>query len=857
MKFFSSKSNENDFFEMLENSDITEDGLNGNENRTRPSHVLTAEEVESDDINKSVVYSNGDALKSLKDRMTDSANNEQKNDNKDEQKSLLQKCKPYTLDEQGNDMSKSAEPLYKLESVADILRSNGEKALDELSKKYDISIDDLGHSGIANVQQESKPIPKEEPIKEVDVPEKTVAFEKLVTDSKENISPKKSIKQIFPEDAMIDEIDFNLPDISDIDTNVQKRDDDSDNNSADTATIRFTPIKDRQNNKNHISVTSITKPIDITGEIDAMEDISSSSNTDTKLELSTFDEYLPNDEYTSFEDNKKFIRSFSLKKRSSFISSVISGFCTFVLLLFFIPPLNDIIISMPKNATLIYGTVLLISVIANFKMFLSIGKAFTKNSNSDGLALITSLSAICLTVTSFITDTSSFEIALLVCTILFVRSLCSFYDISSKLGNLKQIATQNPKKAVDLISDSAVTFAMTKNAIEGDALIAVPRNTEFVGDFVKYSSYGAKLNGKLNLVTVISLITALISGIVAYTYFDGIFHGLYTMTVILSLASMPVLFFIDVLPNFSASKRLNKKGAMIAGKTAAEKLELANAVVVSSTDIFPSGTVTLQNLKILSDNSIDDTLLKAASLTDSVGSTLAPIFKKIAGTNSAYSIPNSDTVKYEERLGLSGWVDDELLFIGNRTLMEAHGIPVPSIEIDRKILRKGYFPVYLASKGKACALLIIQYSVNPDVVRELKQITNLGVTLLVSNCDPNINEEMVCDYLGLYDDSVKIMSNAGVHMYKNISAKTDKCSAPASFRTGNLTFISIMNCASRMKKSNLLISVMYVLFSVLGALIFIYSAFSGSANLINGVTVFIYELSVTFLSLIAFLIRKP
>ena len=490
-------------------------------------------------------------------------------------------------------------------------------------------------------------------------------------------------------------------------------------------------------------------------------------------------------------------------------------------------------------------------------MFSSFTNAFTKKSNGDFLATVCALSSLLLTAVSIINDKSIFEIVLLVSVILFVRSLCSFFDTSSMLGNLKQIATKNPKKAVSLISDKTITFAMAKNAIEGDALVAVPRNTDFVSDYIKYSTFATRLNGKFNIISIVSLIIALISGIVAYTYFDGIYYGVYVFTVIISLASLPTLFFIDVLPAFSATKRLNKKGAMIAGKTAAEKLELANAVVVNSTDIFPSGTVTLQNIKVLSDNSIDDTLLKAASLTDAVGSTLAPIFKKIAGTNSAYSIPNSDTVKYEERLGLSGWVDDELLFIGNRTLMEAHGIPMPNIEIDRKILRKGYFPVYLASGGKACALLIIQYSVNPIVAREFRKITNLGVTVLVSNCDPNINEEMICDYLGLYDDSVKIMSNAGVHMYKNTVSKVESCSAPASFRTGNLTFITIMNCASRMKKTNTLLAVLYVLFFVLGATIFIYSAFSGSENLINGTAVLLYELVATLLSLISFMIRKP
>lgn len=296
---------------------------------------------------------------------------------------------------------------------------------------------------------------------------------------------------------------------------------------------------------------------------------------------------------------------------------------------------------------------------------------------------------------------------------------------------------------------------------------------------------------------------------------------------------------------------------MIAGKIAAEKLESANAAVLSSLDIFPAGTVTLQSLKVLCDNNVDDTLLRAASLTDAVGSTLAPIFKSIVGTNSSYSVPDSDTVKYEERLGLSGWVDDELLFIGNRTLMEAHGIDVPSIEIDRKILRNGYFPVYVASGGSAYALLIIQYNVDPVVTHELRKLISTGVTLLVDNCDPNINEEMICDYIGLYEDSVKIMTNAGVHMYKNAVTPAKACSAPAIFRGKSLNLITLINCAADMKKSNLLLILAYTVFLVIGTVLFIYTSFSGNGSIPSGMTILMYHLFSSVISLLMFMIKKP
>ena len=298
-------------------------------------------------------------------------------------------------------------------------------------------------------------------------------------------------------------------------------------------------------------------------------------------------------------------------------------------------------------------------------------------------------------------------------------------------------------------------------------------------------------------------------------------------------------------------------GAMIAGKTGAEKIENANAAVLNADELFPSGTVQLHQMKLLSDNSIDDTIIRAASLTDALSSPLSPIFKKIAGTGGNVVLPDSDTVKYEDKMGISGWVDNKLLFIGNRTLMEAHGIEVPSVEVDRKILRKGLFPVYVATENKACALITVRYTVRPDIARELRRVSALGVTMLINSSDPNMTEEMICDYFGLYEDSVKVMSAAGCHMYKNAVTPNESCFAPAAYKGNPMGLAAIIGNAGKIKKSNLTLTVLYVILSVLGAVLFAYMSFDGSGSLMSGASVLLYSLISTAVSYILYLTQKP
>ena len=839
-------------------------------------HAFTADEISflgMDDSDDEFFYDsqNHSPLEMLKGRMQHTTNTQPANENMPDDKketdkssedenrytpststqSLLERLSRYTVDEQGNDLSKANLPLYQLESVAEILESNSEKTLQALSKKYSISIDKLGKDTEV-VKKETPSKITEKNCEETSSGNRTPSFEKMVSDARAR-EEQLIFDELFPSDKNSSIPDISIPDISDIDNNAADRPQISDKATYSTETIRFTPIKDSKGNTDHISITRI---IDTEG--DSPTDISNNNITaSTELEKTDFEMFSPSDEITDLSSGKKLLRKLAIKKRNGFLRTLISTMMALVISVFALPSVYDNIIKNPRSSMIICGVLLLISVLANSDMFLDFGKLFKKECSSDVIAAPTAIITLVLTVFAAATHSDAYYTILMCSLILFFRSLFAYKETSATLGNLRQIVNSKPKKAINLIGNTTATFAMARGAIEGDALIAAPRNTNFVKDFMKYSQFSKKLSGKTHLIFYVSVILAITSGLLAFFYYDGIFISLYCAASILCLAALPTLFLIDSLPVSSAAKKLNAMGGMIAGVAGAQRLECSNAVVISTNDIFPSGTITMKSMKVICDNNIDDTLLRAASLTEAISSPLSHIFKKIAKTNTTYSIPDSDTVKYEKRLGISGWVNDELLFIGNRSLMKAHGIDIPNVEVDKKILRRGYFPVYVATAEKACALIVIQYDVDRAVAKELRKITELGITLLVNNCDPNVNEEMICDYFGLYDDSVKIMSNAGVQMFKNATLPCEHCSAPAAFRGTSLSFITIMNCASRIRKSNILLTVIYTISTILSVLYFVYTAFAGFAAIPTSSTILIFEIAITVISLILYLIKKP
>ncbi len=780
--------------------------------------------------------------------------------------SLLDKCRAFTKDDDGNDFSVDNSPIYELESVAEILKSDSIGALESLSKKYNIVVkDETTHKK----PTEEKPIISKNEIlpskTAEDKKEITSIFKKLVDEAN---SAEKSDDKIFEDyfldnnpQTEIDDLQKKVPDISDIDSN-QKISSGNTNLKAPATTIKFTPIRDAKN-KSKISISSITATIDLNKKLNfPIKNSPEVQSGETKLENSDFEDFVSKNQVNDISEGKKYLIKLAKSKRIKFLQ-IVSSFLLFIAFLFnFITPIYDKFTTEPKSAILYCLILLVCEIFINIDMFFSFGNLFSKNLNADIAAATASTSALLLTILQYFDGTNkysldTFYLLFLILVILTVRSITSFWSVSSKMSNLSVLLSKREKNAITFIGDTSVTFAMANNSIDGDVLIAAPKKTSFVKDFTKYYDYQSILGNTFGRLQIIYIILAVILGIIGKIYYGSLVSALFTSTSVLSIFAIPCLFFINTLPLHSASKKLNKSGAMLAGTEGAEQLEFANAAVISSSEIFPSGTIILKDLKILSNNNIDDTILKATSLTEAVGSPLSPIFKQIAKTNSKYVLPDSDTVKYEEKWGLSGWVDNELLFIGNRTLLESHGIEVPSLEVDKRILHEGYFPVYLATSQKAVALIIVDYRPSESIARELRKITNLGVTLLIKNCDPNISEGMLSDYFGLYEDTLKIISNAGINMFEKTVVDEDSCSAPALFTRKNLAMVKILNAATRIKKSNSFITFIYTVSFILLTVGFVYLGFSQPNSLPSSLTLLTSEIAITVFSAIIYLFKKP
>lgn len=424
-------------------------------------------------------------------------------------------------------------------------------------------------------------------------------------------------------------------------------------------------------------------------------------------------------------------------------------------------------------------------------------------------------------------------------------------------ANFSVIANEKLKNALHIVSNHTANLAMGQRAVGEDVLICCGSKTKNVEDFLAYSYCKNPLVNRAKKIALVGLIMAVGLGVAAafITTMDAA-YAVFIAGVVSCIAAAPATLLIPNFPLRSAAKRLNGYGAMLTGYKACAELDRCNAVAVTAGQLFPEDSVCMIDMRPLSPNPIDKTILDAYSVTAQIGSPLAGMFKQINNTTDL--VPKkADTVMYEEKMGVSGWVDKHRVFVGNRILMEAHGFKaLPPLELDKKILRKGYFPVYLACDNAVCAIFVVKYCPNEEVAYELSRLCNTGTTILVKNCDPNLSEKMLCDYFGLYEDSISIMNKQGCDYFDTAAAYQESRSAGASFGKSVCGFFAAMTAAIQIKSLFHSMSALYVVTVVLGILATAIAVFTAPA-LLSPWCLLAYQLIATLLICLPAVFKRP
>ena len=177
-------------------------------------------------------------------------------------------------------------------------------------------------------------------------------------------------------------------------------------------------------------------------------------------------------------------------------------------------------------------------------------------------------------------------------------------------------------------------------------------------------------------------------------------------------------------------------------------------------ELFPRGTVLLHGIKTFGKERIDRAILYAASVLIPSCETLSPVFLNVIQGKKDMLYKTEDIV-YEDRMGFSAWADGARVLIGNREMMAAHEIPMPSREYELQYTKtKKRDAIYLAVGGSLYAMFVVSYNLSTDVEASIRRLTDEGLFLVVRTNDFCITRQRISEVYGLPISSVSVLKKA-------------------------------------------------------------------------------------------------
>lgn len=262
--------------------------------------------------------------------------------------------------------------------------------------------------------------------------------------------------------------------------------------------------------------------------------------------------------------------------------------------------------------------------------------------------------------------------------------------------------------------------------------------------------------GISGVLAPITILAAIAMAVLDYLLVDGsVFEAVSIFTSALCITSPLAATLGSHMPLRSTNQALSRWRANLLNEDAVEELYDTDGVLMRGSDLFPAGSITLHGIRTFEKKPIDEAILNAASVLCSTDNTLTGIFRGMI-TNEKNLKP-VESVTCEEGRGLSAWVDGGRVLIGNRNLLLAHGVAVPSLEVEAGFAAEGKELLYLSNFGSLSAGFVISYHADKQLKLQLQELERAGIALMVYSTDPNITPERVAQVYGLQQENIHMV----------------------------------------------------------------------------------------------------
>lgn len=577
----------------------------------------------------------------------------------------------------------------------------------------------------------------------------------------------------------------------------------------------------------------------------------------------------PVEDYTGEEDEKSILYELNHNIRKLFMRSLLSGIIAAVVVVLTIVTriFPNAICSAVPFAPAAYAILLFILMAASLvlnrvAMLSGLSPLVHIKGNSDTAVAVAGAAGMVQIIVSFfcLGDLNGFHVnyyTVIPMLAFFANNVGKLYMVLRVKDNFKFVSSKGQKYASKIYNNESVAMQMMSGTAADRPIIAYQHKTKFPSNFLKISyapDPSEDLASKLAPITTIaSIIIAVMYGVVKLSFADAL-----NAFALITAVSVPVATLLSVnAPVRKLCKTLLSYGSMLSGYPSVKQFCDSTAMMIDANELFPAESISLEGIKTFEDYGIDESLLCGIAILKEAQNPIANAFDSVVAETEE-TLPEVESVLYEDEIGLVGWIKSERILVGSRTLMEKYSVEVPNMEYEEKYTSQGRQVTYLSRAGRLVAMFVTRYTPDAQLKAEMQRAETNGISFLIRTTDYNVTNDLVAKLYDLFYRSIKVLPTGLGNVLREAEDTVEETSRSYLITNGKAASLARAVTGCVKIKHNISLSIIIQLIAVIfGLLVASTLSLYAGVQVMGSLEVLIYALFWGAAAVFAPAVQKP
>lgn len=577
----------------------------------------------------------------------------------------------------------------------------------------------------------------------------------------------------------------------------------------------------------------------------------------------------PVEDYTGEEDEKSILYELNHNIRKLFMRSLLSGIIAAVVVILtivtriFPSAICSAVPFAPAAYAILLFILMAVSLVLNRVAMLSgLSPLVHIKGNSDTAVAVAGAAGMIQIIVSFfcLGDLNGFHVnyyTVIPMLAFFANNVGKLYMVLRVKDNFKFVSSKGQKYASKIYNNESVAMQMMSGTAADRPIIAYQHKTEFPSNFLKISyapDPSEDLASKLAPITTIaSIIIAVMYGVVKLSFADAL-----NAFALITAVSVPVATLLSVnAPVRKLCKTLLSYGSMLSGYPSVKQFCDSTAIMIDANELFPAESISLEGIKTFEDYGIDESLLCGIAILKEAQNPIANAFDSVVAETEE-TLPEVESVLYEDEIGLVGWIKSERILVGSRTLMEKYSVEVPNMEYEEKYTSQGRQVTYLSRAGRLVAMFVTRYTPDAQLKAEMQRAETNGISFLIRTTDYNVTNDLIAKLYDLFYRSIKVLPTGLGNVLKEAEDTVEETSRSYLITNGKAASLARAVTGCVKIKHNISLSIIIQLIAVIfGLLVASTLSLYAGVQVMGSLEVLIYALFWGAAAVFAPAVQKP